>query len=261
MIDRNSGTGYANEDWRWDENRLQGLIGYKVVDNAGDKVGTVAYVWEDADGEPAYLGVKTGWLGMGRNHVIPARSVTWNEGEETIRLPFAAQAVKNAPTFSEDELLDQAAEDRIYTYYRSFGYSQPRGDVAEGGSATETEMGAEDRAIPLHEEELTVGKRQVEAGGVRLRKIIRTEIVNQPVEIKREDIEIERVPAAGQATGDTSFNEEEIYIPLRREEAVIAKRAHLREEVRVRKTEQRERQEVSEELRKEDVEVVHEERK
>ena len=40
-----------------------------------------------------------------------------------------------------------------------------------------------------------VGKREVEYGGVRLRKVVKTEVVNQPVELTREEIVIERVPA------------------------------------------------------------------
>ena len=42
---------------------------------------------------------------------------------------------------------------------------------------------------------LKIGKRTVDAGSVRLRKVIRTEIVNQPVEIRHEDVVVERVAA------------------------------------------------------------------
>jgi uncharacterized protein (TIGR02271 family) len=103
-----------------------------------------------------------------------------------------------------------------------------------------------------------VGKREVEYGGVRLRKVVRTEVVNQPVELTREEIVIERVPAGeARATtpGGAEFKQEEIYVPLRREEAVVAKEARVREEVRVGKRKERETQTVSETVRKEDVEI------
>jgi uncharacterized protein (TIGR02271 family) len=78
--------------------------------------------------------------------------------------------------------------------------------------------------IALHEEQLKVGKRNVVAGQVRLHKIVRTEEVNVPVELKSEHVVIEHIPAsAAKGTGTTSFNEERIEIPLSREEAVVEK--------------------------------------
>jgi uncharacterized protein (TIGR02271 family) len=49
--------------------------------------------------------------------------------------------------------------------------------------------------VPLSAEEVKVGKRTVGAGGVKLHKTITTETVNVPVELKREDIVVERIPA------------------------------------------------------------------
>ena len=115
--------------------------------------------------------------------------------------------------------------------------------------------------MQLKEESVQIGKREVEYGGVRLRKIIRTEQVNQPIELKREEIVIERVPVnETRPTADTNFSTEskEIYIPLRREEAVVAKETHVREEVRVGKRQETERKQVSETVRKEEVEIDRE---
>ena len=49
--------------------------------------------------------------------------------------------------------------------------------------------------VPLSEEEVKVGKRTVGAGEVKLHKTVTTEQVNDPVELKREDIVVERVAA------------------------------------------------------------------
>ena len=112
--------------------------------------------------------------------------------------------------------------------------------------------------MPLTEEQVRVGKRTVDAGQVRLRKIVRTEIVNQPVEIRHEDVVIERVAAgdvhSGTATSD--FKEETIDVPLTREEVVVSKEAHVTGAVRLHKTAETETQNVSETVRKEDVEVL-----
>ena len=112
--------------------------------------------------------------------------------------------------------------------------------------------------VPLTEEQVRVGKRTVDAGQVRLRKIVRTEVVNQPVEVKREDVVIERDGAgevrAGSTAGD--FKEEVIDVPLTREEAVVQKDAQVTGAVRLKKTAEAETQNVSETVRKEDVEVL-----
>ncbi len=116
----------------------------------------------------------------------------------------------------------------------------------------------ENRDITLSEEQVKVGKRTVDAGQVRLRKIVRTEVVNQPVEIRHEDVVVERVSAdqvhAG-ATG-TDFTEETIDVPLTREEVVVSKEAQVTGAVRLHKTADTETQNVSETVRKEDVEVT-----
>ncbi len=124
-------------------------------------------------------------------------------------------------------------------------------------SAT-TATGKDDIEVALTEEQVHVGKRTVDAGQVRLRKIVRTEIVNQPVEIRHEDVVVERVSAdqvhAGTATSD--FTEQTIDVPLTREEVVVSKDAHVTGAVRLHKTEGVEQQQVSETVRKEDVEIV-----
>jgi uncharacterized protein (TIGR02271 family) len=112
-------------------------------------------------------------------------------------------------------------------------------------------------SIPLKEETLDVGKREVEAGGVRLRKVIRTEQVQQPVELKREEIEIERVPAEGSASA-RDIGEDEIFIPLRKEVPEAKKGARVREEIKINKKTETDRDSVREDLRKEDVDIERE---
>ena len=62
---------------------------------------------------------------------------------------------------------------------------------------------------------------------------------------------IERVPADQARTAQQrAFEDQEIYIPLRREEAVVQKDTRVREEVRARKEHQTDTQNVSSEVRK-----------
>ena len=236
---------------------LYQYVDYHVFDRDDSKIGTLQCLWCDHTGEPAFIGVKTGWL-LGKTHVVPAEDVQVSESSRKIRLPYTKDKVKEAPSYDAETEMDEAREWEIRTYY---GISHPKG--GQPAAAPDTPgIPPEHRAVPeqatmkLSEEELKIGKRQVEAGGIRLRKIVRTETINQPIELQREEIVIERVPGEqAKAVQQKSFQEAEVYIPLRREEAVVEKKERIREEVRVRKKTRTDKQQVSERVRREDVEI------
>jgi uncharacterized protein (TIGR02271 family) len=232
------------------------FIDYTVVDHAGNKVGTVDAVWEDGTGQPYYLAVRTGWLHLGKAHVVPAQNAEVNESSRKIRLPYDAELMKNAPAFDCAADMDEASHGRIRDY---FGIKH--GAKAEKREKRDLPVGKTTRDeahMTLKAEEVKIGKREVEYGGLRLRKIVRTETVNQPVELRREEIVIERTPVQSGATCekiDAKFDGEEIYIPLRREEAVVEKTVRNTEEVRVGKRTEIDRKEVSESFRREEVKI------
>jgi uncharacterized protein (TIGR02271 family) len=260
----------ARAAWdRFGNRRLEQYIGYDVVDRNGSKIGTLDCLWSDQSGEPAYVGVKTGWF-LGKTHVVPAESVEVSETTGRIRLPYEEQRVKDAPTLDADSEMTPERENEVRSFY-GLGAAAPVAMPQQTAKSTHettqrrpeaTASGRTNRATPeqatiqLSEEQLKINKRQVELGGVRLRKVVRTEVVNQPVELRREEVVIERVPASEAHAGrQQAFNEQEVYIPLRREEAVVDKEVRLREEVRARKAEVKDQQQVAGEVRREDVEV------
>jgi uncharacterized protein (TIGR02271 family) len=236
------------------------IIDYEVQDEAGNKIGTVHNLWTEADGQPIFFGVKTGWV-FGKNHVVPVHTASVNHMQRIVRLPFSEEKIKDAPTFDADHDLSDAEDETIYRYY-GLGRRQPQ--MAQGGQEQRQPMqgqrqsGQEGANIKLSEEDVKIGKREAVVGGVRLRKVVRTETVNQPVELKREEVVIERVPASGAQAGQASFEQQDVFIPLRREEPVVQKEARVREEVRVRKEATSDKQTVSEQVRKEDVEIEKE---
>ena len=150
----------------------------------------------------------------------------------------------------------EAAEPDLRNHYERSGGKLPWDKARDASRAawTRVERGEAVR-VPVSEEQLKVGKREVESGAVNLRKEVRTETVNVPVDLKREEVVVERV-AAGQGTvPDDAFREGEIRIPTKREEAVVQKEAKVVGEVRVSKNEKTDRQNVSETVRKEEVKV------
>jgi uncharacterized protein (TIGR02271 family) len=113
--------------------------------------------------------------------------------------------------------------------------------------------------VPVHEERLEVEKRQGEMGSVDIRKDVTSEQVNIPVELRHEEVTVNRVDVKDRpvAAGDLSnaFEEGTIRVPVRGEEAVVSKEAVVTGEVVVGREVKTERQMVSDTVRKERVDV------
>jgi uncharacterized protein (TIGR02271 family) len=118
------------------------------------------------------------------------------------------------------------------------------------------ETGGDTVEVPLSEEDVKVGKRTVGAGEVKLHKTVTTEQVNVPVELKHEDIFVERVAAHEiESSGTEPFREQRIKVPLNREEPVVEKETRVTGGVRVRKTQGVKQETIRENVRREDVDV------
>jgi uncharacterized protein (TIGR02271 family) len=118
--------------------------------------------------------------------------------------------------------------------------------------------GNENERLTVSEEQLQVGKRQVSAGEVGVRKNVETRHVEQEVPLMREEVTVERRPInADSARGsmDAQITDDEIRVPVMREEAVIEKRLVPTEEIIIRKTAVRDTETVGADLRRERVEV------
>ncbi len=124
-----------------------------------------------------------------------------------------------------------------------------------GTTAAGTVQGEE--AIPIVEERLTVGKREVNRGRVRVRSYVVETPVQEQVALHQEHVEIERrsvdrpVTAADQAL----FQEHVIEATETVEEAVVAKEARVVEEVVVRKDAEERVQTVQDKVRRTEVEI------
>jgi uncharacterized protein (TIGR02271 family) len=256
------------------ENQAAQLFGYDVIDGEGNKVGSVDNVWvDDATNELEFIGVKTGWL-MGKTHVIPVSDA--QIGNDSITVSFPQDTIKDAPSFGGDHELSSEEEDQIYSHYgvqRSTAPSPsglPAGGTTEGFSDTNTgttssyggtdtgmaATGEGDQAgMTLSEEQLRVGKREVQAGSVRLRKIVNTEHQEVPVELRREEVQIERIDASDASVPSDAFREQEVEVPVMREEAVVGKEARVTGGVALNKNVQTETETVGGDVRKEDVDI------
>src|SRR3982751_4562 len=119
---------------------LEQYIDHEVVDRNGNPVGTLSCLWSDHSHEPAYLGVKTGWL-FGKNHVVPAEGVEVNKQRRTIRLPYTVDKVKEAPSYDVGDEIDDTAEREVRAYY-NLGQNQPAQTTrAKSAGATQAQAG------------------------------------------------------------------------------------------------------------------------
>ncbi|MGE0132946.1 MAG: DUF2382 domain-containing protein [Blastocatellales bacterium] len=99
------------------------------------------------------------------------------------------------------------------------------------------QMDEREVAIPVIEEELQIGKRMVERGGVRIYSHVTEHPVEQQVHLREERINVERRPVDRIASEQDMgvFQQGRIEVTEMAEEPVIAKQPHVVEEVIVSK--------------------------
>jgi stress response protein YsnF len=100
----------------------------------------------------------------------------------------------------------------------------------------EIEAGTE-TSIPVIEEELEVGKRVVETGGVRVRSRIIERPVEEHLRLREEHVSVERTPVNRKATASDleNFKEGTIETTENAEVPVVGKQARVVEEVKIKK--------------------------
>jgi uncharacterized protein (TIGR02271 family) len=113
--------------------------------------------------------------------------------------------------------------------------------------------------IPIAEERLRVGKRDVSHGRIRVRSYVVEEPVSESVNLREENVDVQRRPVDRPLTGDDRlFEDRTIEVEERGEEAVVAKEARVTEEVVVTKDVNERTEEVSDKVRHTEVEVEDE---
>lgn len=153
--------------------------------------------------------------------------------------------------------------------WRASGWSSPAMTATTGMTDTTrttattaaTGMGADmartsEEHIPIVEEELRIGKREVDRGGVRVRSYIVETPVHEQVELREEHVSVERRPVDQPAAGmDDLMRERTIEMTETAEEAVVAKEARIREEVVVRKDVEERTQQIDDTVRHTEIEI------
>ena len=129
----------------------------------------------------------------------------------------------------------------------------PSSDV-DGASLTSD---ADEARLAVAEEHLVVGKREVQRGGMRVRSVVTEMPVEEQVVLRDETIRVDRRPVDQAVTADAAdlFIEQTFEFTETDEEAVVAKEAHVIEEVVVGKQVEERTETISDTVRRTDVEV------
>jgi uncharacterized protein (TIGR02271 family) len=259
----------------------QAWQGRTMVDPAGDKLGTIDAIYlDDETGQPEWATVTSG-LFIAKIAFVPLAQA--QDVGDSVQVPYGKDQVKSAPTMEADGQLSQDDEAALYRHYgldyreHRSGSGLPAGtggqaidphdrdrdgvydDVQDTAVGRDTSGPTTDQAMTRSEEELQVGTQTRERGRARLRKYVTTETQQVTVPVQREEVRVEREPIIDAnidaATSGPAISEEEHEVTLREEEVVVGKRAVPKERVRLDTETVTEERQVSEEVRKEQIQV------
>jgi uncharacterized protein (TIGR02271 family) len=236
--------------------------GHDAVGPDANKLGTIEDIYLDQEtGEPEWVALKTGMFG-GKLSFAPLTQA--RQDGDTIVLPYKKDQIKNAPRVEADGALSQEEEAQLYRHY-GLDYAETHSDTGLAENTGQDPVGHDvsgpttDDAMTRSEEELRVGTTRREAGRARLRKYVVTEEETVTVPVQREEVRVEREPITDANLDDAmegpAISEEEHEVVLHEDEPVVETRAVPKERVRMNKDTVTEQETVTEQVRKERIDV------
>jgi len=183
------------------------------------------------------------------------RSLT---GEEPDERDYYADEVRTGGAILAVTVSDDRA-DQVADILEDYGAKSVDEQVATPASTTSRTPGkAQDqRAIPVVEEELKVGKRQIQRGGVRVYSHVTERPVEANVQLREEHVRVERRPVDRPAT-EADFNtarDQTLELTETAEEAVVGKTSRVVEEVIIGKEASERTETIKDTVRKSEVKV------
>jgi len=190
-----------------------------------------------------------------RGAVAVGVSFDHDEGE-----PTSQQAIMILQKYAPIDLDQQAAQWRQQGWtgsQQAQQAQQPQAQARTTATAAQARQGGSaEEVIPVVQEELQVGKRQVQQGGVRVHTRVTEKPVEEQVTLRQERVNVERRPVDRPVTaGDQPFQERVVEATESAEKAVINKQARVVEEVAINKDVEQQTQNVRDTVRRTDVEV------
>jgi len=172
----------------------------------------------------------------------------------------------------EDKIVDKAADilndggavdvDRRAAQYRAAGYKKyyakaPLYNAKQTKTEFEDYTNQGEIALPVIEEQLSVGKRIVQRGGVRVHTSVTERAVEEQVTLREENVTVNRRPVDREMTDAdrASLDETDFTVRTRSEEAVVGKQSRVVEEVVIDKEMTERTETVRDTVKRTDVEI------
>jgi uncharacterized protein (TIGR02271 family) len=231
----------------------------QIMDQSSSGSGTSGSSGSSSEGQGFWASLKSAFLpdedsyayeeGMRRGGYLLCAQVDESQADEAIRI------LDREGTVDFDRRQDE---------WKSQGWSgfSGRQDSSTGFGATSSQRSAtvDEERIPVVEEELRVGKREVTRGGARVRSYVQERPVHEQVNLREEHVSVERRPV-DQPLGTAELNsgdllrDRTVEMTETAEEAVVAKQARVTEEVVVRKTAEERQEQIDDTVRRTEVDV------
>jgi stress response protein YsnF len=150
--------------------------------------------------------------------------------------------------------------ERAHERWRSEGWTghQPGASALDEDARRLEHEQLQRESFDVIEEEVRIGKREVGAGGVRVRTFVSERPITQDVTLREERVAVSREradePVAPEAT-DTTFTEQEYVVTATTEQPVVQKEARVVERVKVEKEAETRTETIEETERRRDVAV------
>lgn len=247
--------------------------GWDVVASDGTTIGRVANLLVDTTAmKVRYLAVErdTGWFDTSDQPdvLVPIGAARLDRDDEQVRVDsLASTDFRTLPGYRRDAGVTRDYETSLRPHYdqgtagaaamATTGAAFYDGDHYNEHHFYGRETDRDEERITLSEEELAIGKREVNAGAVEIDTHVETEHVRESVPVMREEVTVERHPISDSDAmrSEASFESDEIRIPLTEEELVVDKRAVAKEELVIKKHQVEDEKVVEADLRKERAEV------
>ena len=218
-------------------NRGQDCMGWTVVDQAGNDLGEVTEMLIESD----EMRVDSVMVSGGVR--IPAENIALRDGRVVVR------GVTDTDRYAETK---SAAVATTATTYEP----APRNPGAKNVAGITREANDDEITIPIIEENLVVGKRTVEKGGVNVRTTMTEKPVEETVNLREENVTVERHKVDRAVDGATdAFQEGTFDVTTRAEVPVVSKEARVVEEVVIGKETTERAETVRDSVKRTDVEV------
>ena len=223
-------------------NSGQDCMGWKVVDQAGDDLGEVTEMLIETDE------MKVDSIMISGGVRVPAENIALqSDGRVVVR------GVTDKDRYAETK--NAAATTTAATAATAYEPS-PRGTGARNVAGVTREANDDEITIPIIEENLVVGKRAVEKGGVNVRTTMTEKPVEETVNLREENVTVERHKVDRAVDQNTdAFREGTFDITTQAEVPVVSKQARVVEEVVVGKETTERTETVRDTVKRTDVEV------